>query len=185
MWFSSRYSSTSGLTSLNLAQHLDLEQSSKASSESTSSTSSTASTESSGTSNMATRSGKNTGIQPSGRKTAAIKSANRGGGTEKGVTVNKMNIEAVRKSASRKKNKTAPSSNDDGKDESALVDGDASENEIQNTVTQNSDNEDNEDEENDEESSIGNVPHYCSLMKIIELTLLIVCFRHRITNNFD
>ena len=100
--------------------------------------------------------------------------------------MNKMNIETVRKSASRKKNKTAPFSNDDDDDdESELVDGDASENEIQNTVTQNSDDEDNEDEENDEESSIGNVPHYCSLMKIIELTLLIVCFHHRITNNFD
>ena len=170
MWFSSRYSSTNDLTSLNLAEHLDLEQSPRASSESTSSasTSSTASTESSGTSNMATRSGKNTGIQPSGRKTAAIKSANRGGGTEKGVTVNKMNIEAVRKSASRKKNKTAPSSNDDDNDESALVDGDASENEIQNTVTQYSDDEDDPaDDDDDEESRIGNVPHYCSLMESI------------------
>jgi hypothetical protein len=112
---------------------------------------------------------------------------NRGGGTKKGVAVNKMDIETVRKSATRKKKKAAPTCNDDDDDddESELVDGDASENEIQNTVTQNSDDEDNEDEENDEESSIGNVPHYCSLMKIIELTLLIVCFRHRITNNFD
>lgn len=180
MWFSSRYSPTSDLTSLNLAQHLDLEQSSKASSESTSSTSSTASTESSGTSNMATRSGKNTGIKPSGRKPAAIKVTR---GTNKGVTGNKTNIEAaVRKSSTRMKNKTPPPDDDD--DESELVGGYASENEIQNTVTQHSDNEDNPDDDDEEESSIGNVPHYCSLMKIIELTLLIVYVHHRIAN-FD
>jgi hypothetical protein len=137
---------------------------------------------------MATRSGKNTGIQPSGRKTAAIKGGNRGGGgTKKGVTVNKMNIGTVRKSASRKKKRTTPSSNDDDDDddESALVDGDASENEIQNTVTQYSDDEDDPDDDDDEESRIGNVPHYCSLMKIIELTSLIVCVHHRITDDFD
>jgi hypothetical protein len=130
---------------------------------------------------MATRSGKNTGIQPSGRKPAAIKSGNRGGGTKKGVTVNKMNIETVRKSASRKKNKTAPSSNDDDDDDESELVGDAPENEIQNTVTQYSDDEDPDDD--DDESSIGNVPHYCSLMKIIELTLLIVCVHHRINDD--
>jgi hypothetical protein len=129
---------------------------------------------------MATRSGKNTGIQPSGRKPAAIKVTR---GTKNGVTGNKTNIEAaVRKSSTRKKNNKTPPPDDDD-DESELVDGDASENEIQNTVTQNSDIEDDPDDD-DDESSIGNVPHYCSLMKIIELTLLIVYVHHRIAN-FD
>ena len=57
---------------------------------------------------------------------------------------------------------------DDDDDESELVDGDASENEIQNTVTQYSDDEDDPaDDDDDEESRIGNVPHYCSLMESI------------------
>jgi hypothetical protein len=87
---------------------------------------------------MATRSGKNTGIQASGRKHAA-KGGNRGGVAKKGVAVNKMDVETVRESATRKKKKTAPTTyddDDDDDDESELDDGYASENEIQNTVTQ-------------------------------------------------
>jgi hypothetical protein len=109
---------------------------------------------------MATRSGKNTGIQASGRKHAA-KGGNRGGVAKKGVAVNKMDVETVRESATRKKKKkTAPTTyDDDDDDESELDDGYASENEIQNTVTQNAeDEEDNNDEEGNDEESIGNVP---------------------------
>jgi hypothetical protein len=88
---------------------------------------------------MATRSGKNTGIQASGRKHAA-KGGNRGGVAKKGVAVNKMVVETARESASRKKKKAPPTPNDDDDDddESELDAGYASENEIQNTVTQNS-----------------------------------------------
>jgi hypothetical protein len=108
MWFDSRYSSARDLTSSNLAQHFDLEQSS-----STSSTESTASTTQSGKSSMATRGGNILGIQPSGR---AFPARGGKGVAKKGVDDHTV-VGKVRESTTKSKKKRLPTRKEDMDDD--------------------------------------------------------------------